>query len=88
MFYLNRRYNRRYSRRYNRPIVPPIHIKHVHSSLSYKQATFHKYDRRGNESPSGYGPLWLVDGNTLHMRLTWMGTLMPFDYEHCDPFRL
>ena len=36
---------------------PPIQIKHVHCSLSYQQATYQKYDRRGQESPSGYGPL-------------------------------
>ena len=35
---------------------PPIQIKHVHSSISYQQATYQKYDRRGQESPSGYGP--------------------------------
>ena len=51
MFYLNRCYNRHY----NRPIVAPIHIKHVHSSMSYHQATYQKYDRRGHELPSGYG---------------------------------
>ena len=38
-------------------IVLPIHIKHVHSSMSYIQATHKKYDRGGHESPSGYGPL-------------------------------
>ena len=37
-------------------IVVPIQIKHVHSSLSYQQATHRKYDRRGQESPSGYCP--------------------------------
>ena len=36
---------------------PPIQIKHVHSSISYQQATYQKYHRRGQESPSGYGPL-------------------------------
>ena len=41
-------------------IVAPIQIKVVHSSLSYQQATYQKYDRRGQESPSGYGPLiWI-----------------------------
>ena len=29
----------------------------MHSSLSYQQATYQKYDRRGHELPSGYGPL-------------------------------
>ena len=45
MFDLNRLYNRCY----NWPIVAPIDIKHVHSSMIY--------DRRGCESPSGYGAL-------------------------------
>ena len=36
---------------------PPIQIKPVHSSISYQQATYQKYDRRGRESPSGYGAL-------------------------------
>ena len=57
MFDLNRWYNQRYNQRYNRPIVPPIHIKHVHSSLSYQQATYPKYDRCAHVSPSGYGAL-------------------------------
>ena len=38
---------------------PPIQIKHVHSSISYHQVTLQKYDRRDDESPSGYGPLGL-----------------------------
>ena len=38
-------------------IVALIQIKVVHSSLSYQQATYQKYDRHGQESPSGYGPL-------------------------------
>ena len=38
-----------------KPIEAPIQIKHVHSSLSYQQATYQKYDRRGQESSSGYG---------------------------------
>ena len=57
MFDLNRRYNSRYDRRYNQPIVSPIHIKHVHSSVSYQWAISQKYGRRGHESPSGYGAL-------------------------------
>ena len=36
---------------------PPIQIKHVHSSVSYQQTSYQKYDRRGHKSPSGYGPL-------------------------------
>ena len=32
-------------------IVAPIQIKVVQSSLSYQQATYQKYDRRGQESP-------------------------------------
>ena len=39
------------------PIVAPIQIKHIHSSISYQQATHQKYDRCGDELPSGYGPL-------------------------------
>ena len=31
-------------------------ILKVHSSLSYQQTTYQKYDRHGHESPSGYGP--------------------------------
>ena len=43
---------------YDRPENrPPIQIKHVHSSVSYQQATYQKYHRHGHESPSGYGPL-------------------------------
>ena len=37
-------------------IVAPIQIKVVHSSLLYQQETYHRYDRRAQESPSGYGP--------------------------------
>ena len=40
-----------------RPIPWSIQIKHVHSSMSYQQATLQKYDWRDDESPSGYGPL-------------------------------
>ena len=36
----------------------PIHnIKHTYFSLSYEWAISQKYRWRGNESPSGYGPL-------------------------------
>ena len=52
----DRLYNRCYNRHYNRPIVPQIHIKLVHSSLSYQQAIHKKYGRRGRQSPSGYDP--------------------------------
>ena len=45
--------NRHYDRPENRL---PIQIKHVHSSVSYQHATYQKYDRRGHELPSGYGP--------------------------------
>ena len=37
-------------------ITVPIQIKLVHSSVSYQQATYQKYNRRAHESPSGYGP--------------------------------
>ena len=53
MFDLNWQYNWRY----NRSIVLPIHIKHVHFSVSYQWAIYQKYDRRGSESPNGYGVL-------------------------------
>ena len=53
MFDLGRRYNRRY----NRPIVAPIQIKHVHSSIPYQRAIYEKYGRHGRELPSGYGAL-------------------------------
>ena len=36
---------------------PPIQIKPVHFNISYQQATYQKYDRRGRELPSGYGAL-------------------------------
>ena len=41
---------------------------HVHSRVSYQQATYERYDRRGHESPSGSGPLDFraVDGNKKH----------------------
>ena len=39
-------------------ICVPIQIKQVHSSASYHQATHPKYDRRGRELLSGYGPLY------------------------------
>ena len=48
--------NRRYDLPIVLPIVVPIQIKHVHSSVSYHWAIYQKYDRRGHESPSGYGP--------------------------------
>ena len=50
MFNLNRHYDHLENR-------PPIQIKHVHSSVSYQQATYQIYNRRGQESSSGYGPL-------------------------------
>ena len=36
---------------------PPIQIIPVYSSVAYQQATLQNYDRRGQESPSGYGAL-------------------------------
>ena len=56
MFDLNQRYNRLYDWRCVWPIVSPIHIKHVHSSVAYQCAIYKKYDWRGHESPSGYEP--------------------------------
>ena len=53
-------------------IVAPIQIKVVHSSLSYQQATYQTYDRRSQESPSGYCPLDArkldVSENSYHNR--------------------
>ena len=43
--------------RYDRPILGPIIIKPVHSSYPYQWAIYQKYNRRGHESPSGYGAL-------------------------------
>ena len=40
-----------------RAIMALIQMKLVHSSVSYQQATYKKYDRRAHESLSGYGPL-------------------------------
>ena len=48
--------DRQYNRQCDRPIVPPIHIKPVYSSVSYQLVIIKKYSRRGRESPSGYGP--------------------------------
>ena len=56
MFDMNRRYNWPIVA----PIVAPIHIKHVQSSVSYQWAIYQKYDRRGHASPSGYGPLGIA----------------------------
>ena len=62
VFDLNRRYNQHYNERYIRPIVPLIHIKHGHYSVSYQWAIYQKYDWHGCESPSGYGALisWIL----------------------------
>ena len=57
MFDLDRCFSQWYNRRYNRPIVAPIHIKHVHSTVYYQWATYQKYDQRGCELPSAYGAL-------------------------------
>ena len=35
---------------------PPIQIKHVHSSVSYEQGTYKKYDRRAHKSPCECSP--------------------------------
>ena len=51
---------------YDRPDdQPPIQTKHVHSSVSYTQATYQKYDRRVHKSPSGYGPLRTIPNEYL-----------------------
>ena len=49
------------NRRYNRPIVPPI-VPPIEDQTCTLQsiiptADLSKIDRRGHESPSGYGPL-------------------------------
>ena len=44
-----------YNQCYNWPIEAPIQIKHVHSSVLYQWPIYIKYDRRGHESPRGYG---------------------------------
>ena len=41
------------NRHYNWPIVALIQIKHVHSSVSFQQATYQKYNQRGCESDLG-----------------------------------
>ena len=38
-------------------IVAPVHIKPVHSSVSYQWVMYQKYDRHGHELLSGYGTL-------------------------------
>ena len=53
MFNVNWRYNRPIVT----PIVAPIHIKHVHFSVSHQWAIYQKYSRRSHELPSGYGAL-------------------------------
>ena len=47
-------------------ILLPIQIKHVHSSISYQQAIYQRYNLRGCESPSGYVPLELCDPLAYH----------------------
>ena len=49
---------------------PPIQIKPGHYSISYQRATYQKYDRRGHESPSGYGPLFMHPTITPLLPLT------------------
>ena len=39
------------------PQSVPFQIKDVHSGVPYQWAITQKYDRRGRESLSGYGPL-------------------------------
>ena len=54
MFDLNWRYNQCYNQSIEVPIVAPIHIKYVHSSVLYQWAIYQKYDRHGHALPSGY----------------------------------
>ena len=60
IFDLNRRYNWHYNCPYNQLILALIHIKFVHSSISYQWAINQKFDWRVCKSPSGYGPLALL----------------------------
>ena len=50
-------------------ICAPIQIKHVHSSMPYQQVIHPKYDRRGHEWPSGYGPLSLYSTTTQNSHI-------------------
>ena len=63
------------NRRYNQTIVPPIQIIHVHSSVSFQRAIYQKYDRRGRESPSGYGVLgfnqWKIIRGDVKISKMW-----------------
>ena len=59
------------NRRYDRPLVPPIQIKHIHSSVSYQWAIYQKYNLCGCESPSGYGAL--VSLHVEHKALYLLG---------------
>ena len=75
----------------NRPL---IQINHVHSSVSYQQATYQKYDRHGHKSPSGYGPLGTLSRKVVFvvtMRLLlaeWVTkyTKFPFDIKCFDVY--
>ena len=55
-FDMNWRYNQPIVAPLVPPIVLPIQIKHVHSSVSYQWVIYQKYNRHGHASPSGYGP--------------------------------
>ena len=46
-------------------IIALIQIKHVHSSVSYQQATYQKSNLRAHESPSGYGHLRAIPTKQL-----------------------
>ena len=56
----------------NRPpilwaILVPIQIKPEYSNISYQQAIYQRYNRRGCESPSVYGPLGEASGKESKM---------------------
>ena len=69
MFNMKLGYNRHYSWHYNWPIIAPIDIKHVHYSVSNQWAIYYKkYDRRGCESPSGYGALGCVHSLKISLK--------------------
>ena len=57
MFNMNWRYNQPFVAPIASAIVPPIHIKHVHASVSYQLAIYQKHNRRGREMPTGYEAL-------------------------------
>ena len=62
------------------PIVAPIHIKNVHSIVSYQWAIYPKYDRSGHASPSAYVPsaFFLYDHCRRFIKQTWPSPFMKY----------